>query len=223
MRTITVIAMSTAIVAGATFPPAIAEEPQTTEATTTMDAKEGGQFKAKLQQFHKEQKEKKEAFRERMRQENAQFKQDQKEKSPSERLASLIVQCEKNYVTHKEFRLEQYNSRVEFMKGMLAERGITSEKQSEILALMGKSKDKATEHFDQQHKENIDFLNTLAKDTTLDPQQLKEKLKAQRGQQMAENKQFMEQLKTERKTERDLLRGEGKGSRKLRNSQEKNG
>jgi len=169
-----------------------------------------GQFKEKMQKFREEQKQKGEAFREQMKKENADFKQSIKDKTPAEKIAALITQCEKNYTAKKQFRLDQFTQRIEFTRSLLTEKGAPAEKQTQILARMEAAKEKAVAHFDQQHKENIEFLNSLANDKNLDDKQLKEKMKAHREQQKAENKQFKDQMKTERKAAKAQFHGKNK-------------
>jgi hypothetical protein len=152
-----------------------------------------GEFKAK-----------REAFKEQQKSENKAFRETLKGKAPEEKKSAVLQHREEQFGDRTKFRDEMYQERMNKIDGNSK---LSDEQKSKIKSFAAQQKEKAEAHRNQQHKENMDFINSLPAD--MPKEEKKAAVKAHREQQQAENKAFWESMKQERES----MKGEIKGAK----------
>lgn len=148
-----------------------------------------------------QQKQERQAHRQQMREETKAFQASLKGLSESERLQAMQEYSEARYQKNLTFNAQQYQENMARLKAnMAANAKLSDAQQAEIMACFEKQHLENTEFNAQRHAANQAFMQALMQDSSLTPEQRRQKIKEHRRADAAERKAHREQQQAARKT-----------------------
>ncbi len=164
------------------------------------EACKAGKSKAHWEQ----QKQERQAHRNQMREETKAFHESLKGLPESERLQAMQEYAEARYQKNLTFNAQQYQENLAGLKENLAANAkLTDAQRTEIIACFEKQHLENTEFNAQRHAANQAFMQSLMQDTSLTPEQRRQKMKEHRRADAAERKAHREQQQSARKACRE--------------------
>ena len=155
-------------------------------------------------QFNNEFKQRRIAHREQQQQENQAFRRSLKDLDPAERTVAIKSHRTKQYQENQAFAETLHQDRMTRVKQRIEQAANLSEGQkAEFLNRMEAKWQERAKFHEQQHRENMAFLDTLQ---DVDPEARKQAMKDHRETQKSEREAFREKMKSERQAFRRSMR-----------------
>jgi len=148
--------------------------------------------------------------------ENKTFRGTLKGKTPAEMCGAIIPHRQTQYGENCSFREGQYGRLVDFVKSRMAAKGVSAERQAQVLARIASFHDRIVDFRDDQHDETIALLDELAANSGLTREEMRSALRERHEERREETQDFRQELRDERSSnrpERQGNRGERKGRR----------
>jgi hypothetical protein len=156
-------------------------------------------------QFNNEFKQRRIAHREQQKQENQAFRQSLRDLAPTARTAASKSHRTKQYQENQAFSEALHQERLNHIQQRLEQAANLSEDQkAEILNRMEAKFQISVEFREQQHPENLAFLDRLQ---DMEPEARKQAMKDHREARQSERKAFHEKMKSGRQAFRHSIRG----------------
>ncbi|MBI4711610.1 MAG: hypothetical protein HY767_04020, partial [Candidatus Omnitrophica bacterium] len=156
-----------------------------------------------------QKKEEKKAHQMEQKQENKEFRQALKEKTPEEKEAAIQKHRETQLAENKAFQQALHDQQMAEFKAKLEKNTkLTEAQKAEILATREKQYAEMMVHGDQRRSENAAFFQTLSDNPNMTEQQKREAIRAHFQSQKPANQAFRQQQKADSQAEREKIRSE---------------
>ncbi|MBI2440273.1 MAG: hypothetical protein HYV35_02765 [Lentisphaerae bacterium] len=171
-------------------------------------AHEDADHSHQIRQIQKQEQERREHIKQ-QKLENAAFRESLKGMTPAERKAALAAHRQAQFEENKDFRQQQHEENLAFLKARLAKNSkLTDAQKEELINFFEEQYQESVDFRAAQHQENVAFFESIANDASLTMAQKKEAIRDHFKTQRAENKAFLQEQKSENQAERAKFKSE---------------
>jgi hypothetical protein len=140
--------------------------------------------------FRKAQREKMQAFHKDLQDQNQDFRQSLKGKDPHDKNDAIKNHLEEQAAKRKEFQAKRFEENKAFLMNRLSKNDqMTTGQKEELINLFEERHAEQAAFHQERHKENIEFFEKIANDSSLTMEQKKQAIKAHRDAEQSENKE----------------------------------
>lgn len=173
-----------------------------------------GDNQAAADKEREQQRQEREAFFAKQRQENEAFRKTLKDMTPEQRAAAVKAHRDQQYAEAKQFIAQQHTENMAFLKERLAKvKGLTDAEKDELIAFCEQQYGEAVSFRDQRHQDAINQLMTILGNQSLSKDQKKSAIQDLVTQWKEKTSAFWQKQQSENKSERQKLRGEAKAGK----------